>query len=421
MMPAMDTAVSLTADRLVVDHLELTDPDLVRFVAERSETERPELVERALRIGLLAVRDAGLTVNVDVIEKEFARLVQQIDERNEKAGQALAQALRESFAEDGGKLPRTLERFLGDQGALRRLVADLFDEGRRDSAIGRLNDLMGRYFDGDGSRLAQLLDPTRLGSPLYQFRSEVSRGFEDLAGRIQSLEKASEARAAERAKSAAKGIDFEDVLEELLGEITHGLGDGLERTGTLPGETIKGKKGDFVLTVDPSRTRGADLRVVIESKDRAMSTRQVTEELAAARQNRSAQAAVIVFTPQHAPANVDPLAIVNRDVWCVVDPAAPDRLPLECAVRLGRIFALDALRDRPVEVDVAAVDRALEGIRSQLSAIQGMKSNLTSITNATSKVSADLDGLRVGILRSVSQVEEELKAAAAGMPQRVPA
>ncbi len=417
----METVVRVAPDRLVVEHLELSDPDLVRFVGERAEMERPELVERALRIGLLAVRDAGLTVNVDVIEKEFARLVQQIDDRNEKASQALAQALRESFAEDGGKLPRTLERFLGDQGALRRLVADLFDEGRRDSAIGRLNDLMGRYFDGDGSRLAQLLDPTRLGSPLYQFRSEVSKGFEDLAGRIQALEKASDVRASERARSAAKGIDFEDVLEEMLGDITRGLGDGLERTGTLAGETIKAKKGDFVLTVDPSRTRGADLRVVIESKDRVMSTRQVTEELAAARQNRSAQAAVIVFTPQHAPANVDPLAIVNRDVWCVVDPSAPDRLPLECAVRLARIFALDALRERPVEVDVAAVDRALEGIRAQLSAIQGMRSNLTSITNATTKVSADLDGLRVGILRSVTQIEEELKAAAASVPQRVPA
>ncbi len=417
----MQTAVSLTADRLVVEHLELGDPDLVRFVSERPDEDRPELIERALRIGLLAVRDAGLTVNVDVIEKEFGRLVAQVDERNERAGQALAQALRDTFSEDGGKLPRTLERFLGDQGALRKLVADLFDESRRDSAIGRLNDLLGRYFDGDGSRLAQLLDPTRMGSPLYQFRSEISKGFEDLAGRIQALEKVTDARASERAKSAAKGIDFEDVLERLLGEISGGLGDAVERTGTLPGETIKAKKGDFVLTVDPSRTRGADLRVVIESKDRAMSTRQVIEELAAARQNRSAQAAVIVFTPLHAPANVDPLAIVGRDVWCVLDPAAPDRLPLECAVRLARIFALDALRDRPVEVDVAAVDHALDGIRTQLSAIQGMKSSLTSITSATGKVSADLDVLRMGILRSVTQIEEELKAATGDRGQRATA
>jgi hypothetical protein len=87
-------------------------------------------------------------------------------------------------------------------------------------------------------------------------------------------------------------------------------------------------------------------------------------------------------------------------------------LPLECAVRLGRIFALDALRDRPVEIDLAAVDHALDGIRTQLSAIQGMKASLTSINTATGRVTADLDGLRVGILRSVAEVEEELRAAA---------
>jgi hypothetical protein len=36
--------------------------------------------------------------------------------------------------------------------------------------------LLGSYFDGDASRLAQLLDPTRLGSPLHQFRVEMARG-----------------------------------------------------------------------------------------------------------------------------------------------------------------------------------------------------------------------------------------------------
>ncbi len=73
---------------------------------------------------------------------------------------------------------------------------------------------------------------------------------------------------------------------------------------------------------------------------------------------------------------------MGRDIWCVLDPAAPDRLPLECAVRLARIFTLDALRERPVEVDVAAVDQALDGIRTQVSTVQGMQASLTSITTA---------------------------------------
>ncbi len=408
----MSTAVSVSGDRINVEHLELHDPDLARFIAEQPDAGRASLVERALRVGLLCLRDAGVTVNVDYVEKEFARLVAQLDARNEQAGRALEAALREQFAEDGGRLPRTLERFLGDQGALRRLVSDLFDESRRDSAIGRLHALLGRYFDGDGSQLAQLLDPTRLGSPLYQFRTEVGKGFEDLAARITGLEMAAQARATERARSAVKGTDFEDLLEGLLGEVAAGLGDAVERTGTLSGETLKAKKGDFVLTLDPTWTHGTDLRVVIESKDRALSTRAIVEELAAARQNRAAQSAVIVFTPAHAPANVAPLHIMGRDVWCVLDPSAPDRLPLECAIRMARVFALETLRDAPASVDTDAIARALESIRAQLSAVQGMKANLTSISTATKKVYADLDGLKVAILRGVAEIEAEIRESA---------
>lgn len=409
----MRTAVSVTADRIVVEHLELRDTDLSEFLAEQSAEEQAGLVERALRVGLLCLRDAGVTVNVDFVQKEFGRLLAQVEARNEQAGKALEAALREQFAEDGGRLPRTLERFLGDQGALRRLVGDLFDESRRDSALGRLNAILGRYFDGDGSQLAQLLDPTRIGSPLYQFRTEVGKGFEELTARITGLEMAAQARAAERSRSAAKGTDFEDLLEGLLGEIAAGMGDAVERTGTLAGETLKAKKGDFVVTLDPIWTRGVDLRVVVESKDRSLSTRAITEELAAARQNRAAQSAVIVFTPEHAPANVAPLHVMGRDVWCVLDPEAPDRLPLECAIRLARVFALETLREAPASVDTDAIARSLDAMRTQLSAVQGMKANLTSISTATKKVYADLDGLKVSILRGVAEIEAEIHDAGA--------
>jgi hypothetical protein len=275
--------VTVLADRVVVEHLELVDADLARLVEERPEAERPELVQRALKIGLLALRDAGVTVNIDFVQKEIERLLVQVDERNRQASQALDSVLRQEFAEDGGRLPRTLERFLGDQGAFRKLVAELFDPRSRESAIGKFETVLGTYFDGDSSRLAQLLDPTREGSPLYRFHSEITRRLDTLAAEIKAQAEADRARREERAKGTAKGADFEDVLEGMLGPIAQGLGDVLERTGTVAGDEIKGKKGDFVLTVDPGRTGGHQLRVVIESKDRAMSVRAITEELAEAR------------------------------------------------------------------------------------------------------------------------------------------
>ena len=208
--------VRVDADRIVVDHLVVRDPSLAAILGERAPEDRPAVVERALRIGLLALQDAGATMNVDLVRTEFEKLVQQTELSNTRAAEALDQTLRANFADGDGRLPRTLERFLGDRGALRAFVGELFDESKRDSAIGRMRTLLGTYFDGDASKLALLLDPTRQHSPMHQFRVEITGQFDRLNDRLTAIEAAAAARGAERARSAAKGADFEDLLESML-------------------------------------------------------------------------------------------------------------------------------------------------------------------------------------------------------------
>ena len=275
--------------------------------------------------------------------------------------------------------------------------------------MGQLHDLLGRYFDGDGSRLATLLDPTRDGSPLHQFRDEMTREFRTIAERISAIEVSARARAAERAKGTAKGTDFEDLVEERLARFARGAGDGLERTGAGAGDALASKKGDFVLTVDPSRTRGADLRVVIEAKDRSMSRRVMTAELSDARQNRAAAVAMVVFSPHAAPSGVAPFSLVGTDIYAVFDPDADDDTALEAAVRLARSLALITLREAAGQVDVPAVQEALDDIGQQLALVQGMKAKLTSVGTAARDISSALDVLRAGVLRSVRAVEDQLR------------
>ncbi len=403
--------VIVERDRLIVERLALTDASLAAFVGERPAEDRPALLEKALKIGLTALMDAGVTVNVDAVRAEFQVLLRQTEAANEKASTALDNLLRQNFADGDGRLPRTLEAFLGDRGKLRALTDELFDESKRDSAIGRIRELLGRYFDGDASRLAFLLDPTRSGSPLHQFRGEVVEGFVRLGERIAALEAAATARAQERAKGTAKGADFEDLLEGLLGDLARGAGDFVERTAAETGSVLKSRKGDFVLTVDPGLTRGRDLRLVVEAKDKRMSLPEIRKELSAAKENRGAAVGLIVFTPAHAPTGVDPFTVIGGDVYCVVDPDAPEPAFLGGAVRLARLLALATLDDHEIEVDAAAIGRALAGIKAQLDAISKLKSQLTSIGTATKAVWSGLDDLRAGVLAKVALAEQELRAA----------
>ncbi|MGZ8501248.1 MAG: hypothetical protein ACXWW6_00185 [Candidatus Limnocylindrales bacterium] len=405
------TRVRLDGELIVVDGLVLVDAGLAGFIAERPADDRPVLVERALRIGLVALQDAGVTVNVDAVRREFDGLLIRTAQANERAAGALDEVLRQNFADGDGRLPRTLETFLGDRGRLQAFVTDLFDESKRNSAIGRMRELLGSYFDGDASRLALLLDPTRMHSPLHQFRSEVSDGFNKLHDRLTAIEAAAGARASERARSAAKGADFEDLLEAMLGDVARGSGDLVDRTGTEAGDVIRSKKGDFVLTVNPAQTAGTELRIVVEAKDRVMSGRQMRDEIRDAKTNRGAAVGLVVFTPAHAPSGIAPFDVRAGDVYCVVDPEAPDPGTLEAAVRLARLLALLSLRDQAVEVDAPAIRQALDGVREQLELIKGLKSTLTSIGNSSRDVGAGLDRLRDGVICRIAEAEAELRRA----------
>lgn len=408
-----DPSIRIDGDRILVDRLTLADPGLAAWLVGQPDEDRGRVVERALRIGLTALQSVGVTLNLDVVRSEFDRFAEQSRAANDRAAEALEQVLRANFGDGEGRLPRTLEAFLGDRGRLRSMVDELFDPRRRDSAIGRMSAMLESYFDGDASRLATLLDPTRLGSPLHQFRSEVAAGFKALEEKLVALEAAATARAGERSKSAAKGGDFETLLETLLGEIARGANDLLERTGTDAGDAGRSKKGDFVLTLDPGVTRGADLRVVVEAKDRRVSGREMRDELREARRNRDAAVGLVVFTPAHAPAGIAPFDVRAGDVYCVIDPANPEVATLEAAVRLARLLALASLREREAEVDAAAIAEALTGIREQLEVVRAMKVQLTSIGTTAGQVAAALDRLRDGIVGQIARAERELSATAA--------
>jgi hypothetical protein len=401
--------VTVEADRIVIDRLVVRDPGLASILAERPPEDRPALVERALRIGLLALQDAGATVNVDVVRTEFEKLMRQTEQVNTRAAEALDVMLRANFADGDGRLPRTLERFLGDRGALRSFVNELFDETKRDSAIGRMQALLGTYFDGDASRLALLLDPTRQHSPMHQFRDEIAGQFDRLNERLAAIEAAAAARGAERARSAAKGADFEDLLEAMLADVARGAGDLLDRTGAEAGGVLRSKKGDFVLTIDPARTGGTDVRIVVEAKDRAMSGRAIREELREAKENRAAAVAVAVFGPDHAPAGIAPFDVRAGDVYCVIDPADPDPATLDAAIRLARLHAIAGLREAAAEIDGEAIRTALASVRAELEAFRGIKATLTSIARGAAGVQAALDAIRDGIIARVADAESEIR------------
>jgi hypothetical protein len=133
------------------------------------------------------------------------------------------------------------------------------------------------------------------------------------------------------------------------------------------------------------------------------------DELAEAKRNRGAAAALAVFAPEHAPAGVAPFDIRFGHVFAVIDPQSPDLATLSAAVRLARLHALASVAVQTTEVDTARIAAALAALKTELDAVRALKISLTSIKSTADNVATGLDRLRDQVLARVAEAESQLK------------
>lgn len=407
------TQVEIVGDRIRVASLEVVDRALAGFLESRTPEDRAETVERAMRVGLMALQSASGSIDVDHVRRAFDKLLADASESNKKATAEVEEILRKTFANEGGALPATLERFLGDKGALALFTKDLFDENRRDSALGKLNSILGTYFDGDASKLAHLLDPTREASPLSGFRAEIAKRFDDVLLKIVELDASQKAAKGERKKGTAKGADFESRVIAEYTELLRATNDEIEGTGGVAGSIPDSKKGDAVITINGRDASASVLRIVVEVKDKVMTGPAIEKELAEARENRKAEIALMVFSEAAAPAGASPFVISRHGVYCVVDPEAPDVAILEAGYRLARISALIRAKSEGSGADLSAVRDAIDALRSRLDSVKEIKKTLTAIDSTTEKARDELDALRSAIVTEIDRIEEQVRASSA--------
>jgi len=404
------TQVDIVGDRIRIASLEIVDRALAGYLETRSPEERPETVERALRVGLMALQSASGSIDVDHIRRAFDKLLSDAADSNKKATAEVEEILRKNFSSEGGVMPATLERFIGNKGELAQFTKDLFDENRRDSAIGKLNTILGTYFDGDASKLAHLLDPTREASPLSSFRAEIAKRFDDVLLKIVELDASQKAAKGERKKGTAKGVDFESRIIAEYTELLRPTNDDIEGTGGLTGAVTDSKKGDAVITINAKDASAAVMRIVVEVKDKSMTGPAIEKELIEARENRKAGVALMVFSEAAAPSGYAPFQITRNGVFCVVDPEAPDVAILEAGYRLARLVARIQVKSEGSGADLSAAREAIDALRARLESIKEIKKTLTAVDSATEKARDELDELRAAIAAEVDRIEEQVRA-----------
>ena len=228
------------------------------------------------------------------------------------------------------------------------------------------------------SPLALLLDPTRLDSPMHQFREEISAGFERLNERLARSRPRPRRGRASGPGRPPRAATSRTLLEALLGDIARGAGD-LRRPDR--------RRDRRRAPLQEGRLRRDDQPGGRAAPTFGSSSRPRTGRCRCARSARSsARRARTAAPPSGSSSSARPRPGGHRPVRRPrrrrllrhrSGRAGPGHL--EAAFRLARLLAIASLREREVGGRRRAIGRALAGCASELEALKGVKATLTSI------------------------------------------
>ena len=212
------------ADEPLYLHLSITDPEVVRSIAEAGEgRERQELALTALKIGILSLKAARGSVDGAAIRHEGDRLLGTLEERlnkhRELLDEALGGTLRNYFDPASGAFTERVQRLLRHDGELATVIGGQVETARR-----ALDDLLVRHL-GEDSTLRALLSPEEGNAFIEALRGQMSQALE-----LQSQAIAGEF-SLDRTDSALSRLVRE--LKARHGDLERNLG---ERVASVVGE-----------------------------------------------------------------------------------------------------------------------------------------------------------------------------------------
>jgi hypothetical protein len=393
--PLRHPHVRTVGDRLAIDGLVIDDECTVRLVREREQSREDPVrtVQDAIEIGARVLDREQAAANAEFVKTEFERASREVQTEFAEKARTIAEYFERQFEEvfgpDNGQLARELERRFGDGSALsvqnrvREAVADTLARSREDlvrqfSAADDRNPLADFKTAAVHSinQAAARSDATQRA--LLQKLGEVQRELQALRDEKEKIEEVE----AERERGTAKGRTFEEHVAEAVDAIALAQGDVAEAVGDWKEAT--GKTGDVVVSIDATAgpPRG---RIVVEAKDRRLSSPRAIGELDEAMAERSADFAVLVVpTADEVPARLEPLREYNGDKLVVALDPDSGMLPLELGYRLARARVLMKRSDGD-GIDAGAVRDTVERALAALAEERKIKQQLTGAKTGIDK------------------------------------
>jgi hypothetical protein len=384
-----DVVLDVETSTLKILELSIKDPELCSLLASKEEEERKQFVERALRVGIMALQGMETKMQVDYVRSEFENMQKEVETE-----------LQRVFS-DKGILLNTLDKFLGEKGELKQALNAHF--GEQGSVIYRIlnpddeTTPIGKF----RKQLQQELDADREGTAFNKLRNAMNDGFKEVLIAIGAAEATEE----EREKGTAKGGDLEDYVFEELDRMARHFDDTVEYIGDEKGPL--GQVGDVLIRINPADTRNLERKIVVEVKNRSITMsgkNSFFKELEDAKKNRSAHYAIGAVQRSNVP---DSCGCFRRyDGGNIICGVSMDEEPLalEVAYKVARMEVKLSSMEEEAQFDPSQFKTKIKEIEGQLDTLRAVKSALTGATGKINDAKDDLKNMEESIREILNEI-----------------
>ena len=405
-----DDQVTVTDTAIYIATFTDTDRDVVRAVTEADDPA--EAVHNCLRIGATALRVANTAVDVELVQRSFDDLAGRLDVQVNGAVDQIRVATEGLFDGETGTVQQALAKF---HGSIEELLGEAFDPDSKKSVVSTIESLVAEVVQRAVDGVREIVEPQGDESPLARLKGEILFGVKgEIDGVVREIRDVSErfgiatAVAEEHERTAAKGFDFEAVVDGCVAEIAAVHGDAHEQVGNATGATAS-KVGDEVVTLNRLDTGGKAGRFVLEVKKRKLGMRKIQEELEDAMRNREALAAIAVFDSQTNAPTAVPFHYIDDTAIVVLDDEGTD----DAALRLAYMWARWTVRRKLTTgvgetIDHEQVRALIEQARRSIERVTTIRRYHSGATKAIEGAKSETNLLAEEVRDILADLEAEL-------------
>ncbi|MGN6243886.1 MAG: hypothetical protein ACTHQ3_09470 [Motilibacteraceae bacterium] len=383
---------------------------LAAALKQSGEQGALDLIARALPVGLAASVAGSSSVSSGLLERSLHDFQRKVESHSAAAADAIEAAVQQLSSADTrlagvaaqalGQLPGQLEKLMaGEAQSVRDAVAQAISQVQA-AGMTELRAALAEHSRAVHAVLTVDDGPVRtlrgdLLTAVDASRGELAEHMTTIRAQLSAAEAARTTAAAQRTTRQA-GAEFESAANALMAGICAASGDYFTEVGSTPAPGGTRRSGDGLITLAPTSTGGAEVKIVVEAKTRTkpLTASQWARELASSMQLRGATAAIgLVADASQLPNGASTLCRVapNAFVVAVDDGGKALRMVHLTLKEVLQITSLAA--NGGGDINKEAIEALIRGAFDELTGLDEMARLVNSATSALGR--ALEQGLRV--------------------------